>query len=97
MFVQFVEEKSKPRINKDCDSNAMLGYEPGEMLKRPVVSALRFRGETTCRELPAIEVIAQAIAACAFFQTRFIAAVAVLHVLFLLTFHSSDSLLEFET
>jgi hypothetical protein len=74
----------------------MLGYEPGKMLKRPVVSALRFRGKTACRELPAIEMIAQAIAACAFSRTRFIAAIAVLHVLFLLAFHPSDSLRGFE-
>jgi hypothetical protein len=41
-------------------------------------------------------VIAQAIAACAFSRTRFIAAIAVLHVLFLLAFHHSDSLQGFE-
>ena len=71
--------------------DAALRHEPGEMLEGPVVAALRIRRKTAGREFPAVQVVAQTIAACAFPRTRFITAVAVLSILRLLAFHECGS------
>jgi len=57
------------------------------MLERPVIGTFGICRETAGGKLPAVQVIAQTIAARGFFGARFIAAVAVLLVLRLLTFH----------
>jgi hypothetical protein len=59
------------------------------MLERAVIGALGFRGKTAGGKLPASQVVSQAVATGVFLRTRFISAIAVPLILFLLAFHSS--------
>jgi len=61
------------------------------MLERPVVGPLGTCWEKAGGHLPAVQVIADAITADTLSGARFIAAIAVLHILVLLTIHNAYS------
>jgi hypothetical protein len=71
--------------------NDALRYKPGKMLERTVIGPLGICREKAGRHLPDFQVIADTIAADAFSGAGFIAAIAVLHILVLLTIHNARS------
>jgi hypothetical protein len=57
------------------------------MFERSVISALSVTGETAAGQLPAGQMITQAIATISFARTGFITAIAFLEILLGFTFH----------
>jgi hypothetical protein len=57
------------------------------MLERAIIGFLRIRRKTTSRQLATAQMVPQALATNSFFGARFIGAVAIGHVLFLITLH----------
>ena len=77
--------------------NAALRHKPGKMLERPVIGPLGICREKAGGQLPAVQVITDALTAIALSGTGFIAAIAVLHILVLLTIHNAySSIFEFK-
>ena len=63
-----------------AESKAVLGHQLCKMLERAVISPLGICGKATSRELPAAQVITQAIAAHGLFRTWFIGTITLIGI-----------------
>jgi hypothetical protein len=70
-------------------SNLFFFDQAGEILKRTIVSSFGIPWKTAARQLAVLQMILQTLAADAFSGTRFVAAVALLKIFFLLALHRS--------
>ena len=68
-------------------SDLALTDQSGEMVEGPVVGSFGVIGKTAARQLPALQMVAQAITADSFSRTRIVAAVAVGQVPVFLALH----------
>jgi hypothetical protein len=69
-------------------SYTALRHQAGEMLERTVIGSLRICGKEASGKFPAAQVVLQARTTCAFLRTRFIRAIAIYFILFLIAFHN---------
>jgi hypothetical protein len=69
--------------------NAAFRHEAGKMFKGSVIAAFGICRKTACRQLPAVQVILQTIAADALSWTWLITAIAIFHIIRLFTFHGA--------
>jgi hypothetical protein len=65
------------------------------MLKRPIIGSFGIVGEKTCRQLPAIEMITEAITTIPFAGTRLITAITRFQILLMLAFHKDLPIVDF--
>ena len=68
-------------------SNFSFFHQTNKMFERTIVSSFGISGKTTAGELTALQVILQALTTEAFSGTRFVAAIALLQIFFLLALH----------
>jgi hypothetical protein len=69
--------------------NFLIVHQTSEMLERAIVRFFGITGKAATRQLATLQVILQTLTADALSGTRFVAAVAVLKVLFFVALHCS--------